>query len=388
MTSSLDHHARTAALGELREALEAELPAAVELRHTIHADPEPSGEEWRTAERVAAAIGAGDGQPVAGTGRLIRIGRQDGPCVGVRAELDALPGPDGFMHACGHDVHLAALTALARAAARVEDLPLPLLAILQPREEHPPSGARDIVATEEFQHHDPCAVVGAHVQPLLDAGCVAATPGAVNAAADHVEITVSGQGGHGGYPHLTRDPVAAMAQVIVALQELVSRRMDPLHATVLTIGSVHAGSTHNVIPDVARAEATLRVLEEEDRQRAHDELRSIVEHVAAGLGCTGKVVVHEGEPVLVNEPLLTMATHPRLVGLGFDVASSLRSCGADDFSYYGGVAQSLMMFVGLPDDGSGLHQPGFAPPDRTVGDVALAMLAGYLGAVDAASGGE
>ena len=375
-------------LERFRTALAAELPAAAVLRQRLHADPELSGSEWRTAELVVDALGSGPGEAVAGTGRVVRVGRSTGPSVALRAELDGLPGPSGPMHACGHDVHLAALVALARAARRVDEeagqdgLPLPVLAVFQPREERPPSGARDIVAEGVLERHQVGAMVAAHVQPQLPVGRVAAVPGAVNAAADHVEIVVTGRGGHGGYPQLTRDPVVAMAQVVVALQQVVSRRIDPLHAAVLTVGWIHAGSAANVIPDQARAEGILRVLDESDRAAAHEEVRSIVEHAAAAAGCKGEVTVHEGEPALVNEPRLTAYSHPWLEELGLSVDTSLRSCGADDFSYYGAVAPSLMMFVGLPDAGTSLHQPAFHPPDAAIADVAHALLAGYLGALD------
>jgi amidohydrolase len=382
-----------------RTAVEAELPTAVELRRRVHLDPEPSGAERRTADRVVGAIDVEDVLDiceVAGTGRLVRIGADQGPSIAVRAELDALPGTEdpgnehaasnGFMHTCGHDVHLSAVVALVRAARRL-DLPVPIVALFQPREEHPPSGARDIVGAKVLQEHDVRAVIGAHLQPLLTSGTVAATPGAVNAAADTFEIVVHGRGGHGGYPHLTRDPVLAMAQILTALQQVVSRRIDPLHAAVLTVGKVQAGSAPNVIPDEARAEGTLRVLEEADRGPAHEELAAIVENTAAAFGCRGEVRVHEGEPALVNEPRLTGRTHAWLDALGFELSAPLRSCGADDFSYYGQVAPSLMMFVGVParegaTEPTTLHHPTFYPPDESVRDVALALLAGYLGAVD------
>lgn len=391
-------------MAALRAALEEELPGAVELRHRLHLDPELSGEEERTAQRVTDAITAGTGgvvgaadvSVVAETGRLIRIGRGDGPCIAVRAELDALPinehtGADdastnGAMHACGHDVHLAAVAALARAAGRVE-LPVPLLVILQPREERPPSGAREIVAAKVLAEHDVRAVVATHVQPILERHTVAATEGAVNASTDELDILVTGRGGHGGYPHLTRDPVLALAQVIVALQQVVSRRIDPLHPAVLTIGSVQAGSAANVIPDEAHARGTLRLLDESDRAAVHEEITTIVEQVAAGFGCRGDVRIQDGEPALVNDPLLTAATHPWLSELGFELTPSLRSCGADDFSHYGDATRILMMFVGV-DQHPGLperailHHPTFRPTDEAVRDVALTLLAGYLAALD------
>jgi amidohydrolase len=375
----------------LTAALDAELPAAVALRNRLHADPEPSGAEVRTTARVTEAIGTGETTEVAGTGRLIRIG-PPGPSVAVRAELDALPVPlggastGGFMHACGHDVHMAAVAALARAAATVE-LPVALLVILQPREEAPPSGAHDILRAKVLDGHDVRAAVAAHVQPLLPRGTVAATPGAVNAAANQFEIVITGRGGHGGYPHLTRDPVLALAHVVVAVQQVVSRRVDPLHAAVLTIGSVHAGSAANVIPDEARAQGTMRVLDESDREPLQRDLTTIVEQVAAAYGCRGEVHIEQGEPALVNDPELTARSHHWLGHLGLDLSPSLRSCGADDFAYYRSVAPSLMLFVGVEQafgnpDPARLHHPSFHPSDDAVGDVARALLAGYLAAAD------
>jgi len=393
---------RATTMAALRAALELELPAAIELRRRLHAEPELSGEEERTAERVAEAIRTGAGGPVdvgvvADTGRLVRIGASEGPCIAVRAELDALPltehtgshdaATNGAMHACGHDVHLAAVAALARAAQRVE-LPVPMLAILQPREERPPSGAREIVAAKVLQEHDVRAVIGAHVQPVLARGTVAATEGAVNASTDELEIRITGRGGHGGYPHLTRDPILALAQVVVALQQVVSRRINPLHPAVLTIGSISAGSAPNVIPDEANARGTLRLLETEERAAVHREITTIVTSVAEAFGCRGDVLIQDGEPALVNDALLTAATHPWLGELGFEISAPLRSCGADDFSHYGDVARILMMFVGV-DQHPGiptpaiLHHPTFRPPDEAVRDLALALLAGYVAGLDA-----
>ena len=398
----MDPRAKT--MTALRAALDLELAAAIELRRLVHADPELSGQEERTAERATAAIlrdAARSSVPistevVADTGRIIRIGAPEGPCIAVRAELDALPliehtgshdaSSNGAMHACGHDVHLAGVVALARAAQRVK-LPVPLLVILQPREERPPSGAREIVAAKVLQEHDVRAVIGAHVQPLLARGVVAATEGAVNASTDEIDIHIAGRGGHGGYPHLTRDPVAALAQVIVALQQVVSRRIDPLHPAVLTIGSLQAGSAANVIPDEAHARGTLRLVEAAERPAVHQEIRTIVSHVAEAFGCHGEAQIQDGEPALVNDVVLTTATHPWLSELGFEISAPLRSCGADDFSHFGDVARILMMFVGVdPHPGlppAGLHHPTFRPPDEAVQDLALALLAGYLAGADA-----
>ncbi len=226
------------------------MPAAVRLRHELHARPELSGREHGTADRVVAAITAGfDGDrsdngeaaiavsAVADTGRLVRIGPAGGPAVAVRAELDALPLDErtgarwssqvpGAMHACGHDVHLAAAAALARAAAAVHravGLPAALLLVLQPREELSPSGARDVVDSGLLEQQRVRSMIGVHVQPQVPPGQVAVDPGVVNAGMDEFTITVTGRGGHSAYPHLTRDPVPALCQSVLAARDAVER---------------------------------------------------------------------------------------------------------------------------------------------------------------------
>jgi amidohydrolase len=286
------------------------------------------------------------------------------------------------MHACGHDVHLAALTAFGRAARLADatgELPVPLLAVLQPREESIPSGARDIVRSGALLAHEPAAIVAVHLQHQLPAGTVAAAIGTVNAATDDFEIRVEGTGGHAGYPQLTADPVVALCQTVVALQQIVSRRSDPTHAVVISVGMIEAGQAANVIPGVALARGTLRVLDSSDRPRLHELLREIVEHTCLAYGCVGSVTIDHGEPALVNDEELTSATWPWLRAAGFTIDKSLRSCGSDDFSYYTGSAPTLMLFLGSGGPFS-LHHPSFLPGDETVRQVASAMLAGYLGA--------
>jgi amidohydrolase len=375
----------------LRAALSGELPAVVALRHALHAEPELSGHEQRTAAKVAAALGQPGAADVSG-GRLVRIGDADGPVIAVRAELDALPivedtgvtwaAGNGAAHACGHDVHLAALVALARALQRSPG-PLPLLAVLQPREEAYPSGARDLVGSAALTGHDVLAVIGAHLQPQLARGVVTAGAGPVNAAADEFRITVHGQGGHAAYPQTTRDPVVAAAHVIVALQHLISRRTDPLHAAVLTVGSVHAGEAANVIPATAVMTGTLRTFEPAGRQQLRTAIEATARATATAYECTAEASFTDGEPVLRNDARLAAVTEPELEAAGLRIAEPLRSCGSDDFSYYCSRYPCLMMFVGVGPGSAGapgLHHPSFLPPDDAVADVAGVMLAGYLGA--------
>lgn len=381
----------TADVAGLRAALSAELPGAYDLRRRIHQHPDLGGHEQRTAAIVADAVGVPEA-PAVTEGRLVRIDVGTGQAVGVRAELDGLPiveatgvpwaSTNGAMHACGHDVHLAALVALAR-AVRAVGAPRPLLAIFQPREETYPCGAKDLIESPLLAAEDVGAFLGVHVQPTLPRGVVAAIPGAVNAAADELRIVVVGRPGHAAYPHLTRDPIIAASAVVLALQQLVSRRIDPLHPTVLTIGSIHAGTAANAIPGKAVLTGTMRTFAESDRKELAELVRQTADLTARTYGCTAEVEIALGEPVLDNDPALAAAIAPRLLELGLARDGELRSCGADDFAYYCTVRPSLMAFVGVGEpDGPGLHHPRFLPPDAAVADVAHTMLAGYLAACD------
>ena len=272
-------------LGELLAALELELPRAIELRHELHAMPELAHEERRTSELVAMHLPVA-GERLRGTGLLATVGAARRAPVAIRAELDGLPlaertgvrfsASGETMHACGHDVHMAALIAVTRAAARVAELPAPLLAVFQPSEEAYPSGAQQLVQdARELRpgRTSPMAMVAAHIHPELAWGSVALDPGVVNAASDSVEITVQGEPSHGSYPHHGRDPILALAQIVVALHALAARRVDPLAPALVNVGVVEGGSTENVIPAQARARASLRTYREQDRTA----LRSLVE---------------------------------------------------------------------------------------------------------------
>jgi amidohydrolase len=383
-------------LGELHAAvsaaLAAELPGAARLRRRLHAHPEISGAEAATAAQVSGALGCPGAPAVAGTGRLVRIGPADGPAIAVRAELDALPVAEdtgapyaaagGLMHACGHDLHLAALAALARAMRRV-GLPVAMLAILQPREETHPSGALDIVRSGELRRHQVRAVVGAHVQPRLPAGTAAADAGVVNAGADELTITIEGSGGHAGYPHLARDPVPALCRCVTSLPGTLRSAVDPMRPATVSVGVLCAGEAANVIPGTARARGTLRTFGAGDRARAIEAIGRLVTGIAAAHHCTGTVRADQIEPPLSNDPRLARYARGWLARSGSSVSEGFRSCGSDDFSHYGTRLPSLMMFVGT-GEGSGspmLHEPRFLPPDDVIADVAHAMLAGYLAAL-------
>lgn len=371
-------------------ALDHELPGALALRARLHTSPRLSGDE----EDTAAAVEEASGIPMeraAGTGRVGRVG-PDGPSVLLRAELDALPvteatgaayaSTDGTMHACGHDVHLAALVAVVR-AARDLVLPVGLVPVLQPREETYPSGARDVVESGVLARYGVAAAVGAHVHPGVVPGTVATGAGVVNAAADEIEIVLRGRGGHGAYPHHAADPVAAMSHVVLALPELVRRTVSPMQPAALSVGHVQAGRpSANVLPSEARILATMRTTDPHDRVQIQEQVRRLARSQAEAFGVSAEVTVTAGEPVLYNDPALVQLLDRWLLRGGAEPTEPMRSLGADDFSYFGELVPSVMSFVGVTVAGHRtpppLHHPEFLPTDGAVRDVARALVAGWL----------
>jgi amidohydrolase len=380
-------------LAALVAGIERELPRAVELRHRLHAHPELAHAESWTADTVASELPA-PAEPAAGTGRVARVGPRVGPSVAVRAELDGVPlrertgaafSADGeAMHACGHDVHMAALVALARAAAGLaEPLPASLVAVLQPSEEAYPSGA-ELLARGELARLAPDAIVAAHVHPELPWGTAALDGGTVNASCDAFTITVEGEPSHGAYPHHGRDPVLALAEVVMALHAAAGRRIDPLSPASLTVGVLEAGSAENVIPAQASARGALRAYAERDREQ----LRALVSEVAAGVagahGARAVVSIEPGEPALRNDEGIVERGRSLLHRAGLELAPAWRSCGSDDFSFLGAVAPLAMAFVGLDGadgfDTRPLHHPELLVPDAAVGAVARAQAALFVAA--------
>jgi amidohydrolase len=372
--------------------LDRNLPAAIELRRSLHAEPDLSGDETLTRDRILAALPSGPApHKVAETGAVARIG-PPGPAIGIRGEMDALPVQEnttvpwasqraGIMHACGHDVHLAALVVVARTIDTVGG-PMPLLVVLQPREETYPSGAQDIAQHRVLTAEDCEAMIGVHVQPTLEAGTIACVPGGVNASADEFEIIVHGAAGHAAYPHLTSDPLLALAAIVIALQSIVSRSVDPMSSAVVGVSSLTAGDAANVIPGHARATGTLRALSSSTRELLHKRLVDIAKNVARAHDCTAEITITNGEPVLRNDPHLVSSIQKVLTDRDVTLSTDLRSLGADDFSYFAEQYPSAMLFVGT-DTNDRLHSPTFLPSDNDIARVARTMLAGYLGAAHA-----
>ncbi len=279
---------------------------------------------------------------------------------------------------------MAALTALFRAARRSEDsLGWPLLALYQPSEGSYPSGAEGIDRDQRLAG-EAGAFVAAHVHPDMTWGSVSVEPGPVNASCDYLRVIVEGLGGHGAYPHRTRDPILALSHIVVALQTLVSRRLDPTHPGVLSIGWTRAGSAEDTIPESAEAGGTLRSLKPEDRDPLRESAREIVETTARAHGCIGRMGVTEGEPATVNDDTIAAVARALAPEAGFELAPPMRSCGSDDFGFYGRLAPTLMVFVGL--DGApgterlSLHHPRLLPPPEAVRAVSRAQAMAFVAA--------
>ena len=381
-------------LAQLLAGIEPQLDRAIELRHLLHSQPELAHAEQQTAASVARELPV-ECQAAAATGLIARVDPAHGAVQGavcVRAELDGLPieertgvafaSSNAAMHACGHDVHMAALVALTRAAHELREvLPAPLLAVFQPSEEAYPSGAEQL-AERELAALAPAAVVAAHVHPELPWGGVALDAGAVNASCDAVEITIDGEPTHGAYPHLGRDPVLALAHVVVALHAQVARRIDPLSPASLTVGVLEGGSAENVIPARARARAALRALRPGDRQALREMVEQVVAGIAAAHGCRGRVELAPGEPPLVNDASLVAAARQLLAVAELEPLGEWRSCGSDDFAFFGALAPVAMAFVGLNGaegfEPRPLHHPELLVPDAAVRAVARTQAVLYL----------
>lgn len=376
-------------LADLIAGIDRVLPDAAALRRAIHAEPSLSGEEGPTRDRFIDACDWLPWSPVAETGAWARLGPV-GPAVGVRAELDALPITEatgmawaskrpGVMHACGHDVHLAALWALVTAAREVE-LPCGLVAVLQPREESSPPGANDVVSSGLLEEEEIGAMVGIHVQPQVERGVVSTGAGAVNAAFDVFEITVTGRPGHGAYPHMSLDPITVLASIITGLNELASRTTDPRNPTVISVGRVFGGTAPNVIAETATCIGNVRTYDERDRNQLHEAISRLAEGYAMARGAAATVRFIRGGPVLVNDAAIVDELDPLLGELGIPVAPTpFRSCGSDDFSEYCVAVPSVMCFVGTGVEGGvGLHHPGFLPGRPALQLSAHALAAAFV----------
>jgi amidohydrolase len=371
------------------DLLSVEVRAVEGLLRRLHQQPRLSGVEDDTLAILMEEIPSSfRKETLTGNIGIVRHG-DDGVSVAIRAEMDALPivektglpwaSKNGAMHACGHDVHMAAFVAVARTIAAMTPSPVPFVGILQPREEVGESGARDVVRAGVLDKHQVGAVIGAHLQPALDSLAYSCTPGPVNAAADEFKLTLTGVPSHGAYPHHSSDVVLAASAFVMSCQQIVARNIDPTLSAVLTVGTINGGGSPNAIPSQAILTGTIRTMSESQRQMIHERLRQIAGGVATAHDCTARIEINSGEPVLKNDPEIAVEIGQHLASRGNELLE-FRSYGADDFAFYASTARAVMIFAGTHAASGNLHTSTFVPDDAAVHRVAAAMLTGYLAA--------
>ena len=346
-------------------------PEVKSIRHHIHANPELSFEEHNTSAFVISKLqsfGITDIRHISDTGvvALVTGKNPSSKCIALRADMDALPiqeentvayrsRNDGVMHACGHDVHTSCLLGAAKILQELRDSwEGTVKLIFQPGEEKHPGGASILIEKGVLTNPAPSAILALHVYPNLPAGTIGYRAGQYMASADEIYITIHGKGGHAAQPHNTVDPIAVAAQLIVSLQQLVSRKANPLSPSVLTFGSIHGGFATNVIPDKVELLGTFRAMDEQWRAEAHRLIREITHHTCAAYGATADIDIPPGYPSLFNDPGLTAdfknwaedyvgADHVRHLDMRM---------GAEDFSFYTHHAPGCFFRIGTSRNGT------------------------------------
>jgi hippurate hydrolase len=369
-------------IGELFDAeLRREL---VQLRRAIHADPELSFQEQRTAERLERALApiAGDMVArVARTGVVARIRGQNpsAPVVAIRGDIDALPvreetglpfasTNDGVMHACGHDVHatwaVGAAALLARRPATGD-----VLIVLQPAEETG-KGAPAILDSGALEGVR--AIFGGHVDRRFAVGEVVADDGPLAASADTFEIELVGQGAHAARPHESADPIVGIGALIGALQTIVSRRLNPATPGVVTIGTVRAGTATNVIPDRALLTGTVRAIDASSRRLMLDEVKRIAETTAETYRLAANVRLELGPPPIVNPPNVTAWARraaTSLLGGDHVVPLGFLNLAGEDFAHYMEHIPGCFLRIGAREPGGSTipaHAPKFYAAEESI----------------------
>ena len=358
--------------------IDADIDELVALRRDIHANPETAFDETRTSELVAAKLRAWDIETHTGVGRTGVVGvirgtrttSGTGRAIALRADMDALPMEEegrplhrslrqGVFHGCGHDGHTAMLLGTARHFSRHRDFAGTIVLIFQPAEETG-SGALAMLADGLETRFPFDEIYAMHNAPHFAPGTFGVRDGAMLASCDELRIDVNGVGGHGSSPERTKDPIAASAQLICALQTVVSRAIDPASVAVLSIGSIHAGSTSNVIPAHAQMTGTMRTFDESVRAQMKARIESICAGVALATECEIAVTFYGSSPATINhrEQAAAAATAAAEV---FGEANVLRDFpplnGSEDFSEF--LLHRPGAYVLLGQGGVYCHHPEF-----------------------------
>ena len=375
-------------------------PEFIEVRHHLHAHPELSYQEFETSKFVQNKLAAWnipfEVKATTGVVGLIKGKNPDKKVIALRADMDALPikeennvhyksTNEGVMHACGHDVHTTCLLGAAKILNETkEDWEGTIKLIFQPGEEKNPGGASLMIKDGVLESPKPQAIFGMHVHPGLATGKLSFRGGMVMASADELYITIKGKGGHAASPHLTADTILIASQLVVALQQIVSRNNNPFNPTVLSITSFNGGYTTNVIPSEVKLMGTLRCMNEEWRYKAHQLIKQTAENIINGTGAELNLHIDIGYPsVHNNEPLNEKAKvlAGELIG-NSNVEETEMRMGAEDFGYYAQQIPACFYRVGVMNKEkgitSGVHTPTFNIDEDAI-ETGMALMA-WLGA--------
>ena len=295
----------------------------IAIRRHLHQHPELSFQETETGKYVEQKLkswGIPCKRGMAGNGvvGILKGKKKNNKTLALRADMDALPileandvsyksKNEGIMHACGHDVHTSSLLACAKILNELKDeWGGTIKLIFQPGEETLPGGASIMIKEGVLKNPKPLQIIGQHVHPPLEVGKIGIKSGQYMASADEIYVTLTGKGGHGALPQDCIDPIAITSQIVVSLQQLVSRYANPTTPTVLTFGSIHStGGRTNVIPNEVKMEGTFRTMDEKWRKEAHKRMKKMAESIAKSMGAKCDFDIKVGYPFLVNEPQLT-----------------------------------------------------------------------------------
>lgn len=353
----------------------------IAIRRHLHQHPELSFNEHNTSEFICQKLTDYNvefqkGIVKTGVVALIKGNNPEKKVIALRGDIDALPIQEenevaycsknaGVMHACGHDVHTASLLGVIKILSELTDkFEGTIKCIFQPGEEKLPGGASLMIKEGVLQNPSPTAIFGQHVYPQLIAGKVGFRKGMYMASTDELYLTVIGKGGHAALPHLNIDPIMITAQILTALQQVVSRASNPVIPSVLSFGKIQANGATNVIPDKVYIEGTFRTMDEEWRKAAHEKITTIAEQTAIAMGGKCEVEIRKGYPFLVNdEELTTKAQEAAELFLGKDnvVELDVRMT-AEDFAYYSQEMPACFYRLGTAfkdKTNSGLHTPTF-----------------------------
>lgn len=366
----------------IKTSAERLLPLLKEMRHHLHVHPELSFQEFQTAvfiETKLKELGITEFRRTGKTGitTVIKGQNPDSKCVALRADIDALPIQEenevsyrsineNVMHACGHDVHTTCLLGAAAILQQNKNqFEGSVKLIFQPGEEKSPGGASILIKEGILKDPAPSAIFALHVDPDLPSGTVGFKSGPYMAASDEIHITVKGKGGHAALPHLTIDPISVSALIITALQQVVSRKANPLLPTVLSFGTIHGGKANNVIPDEVNFSGTLRTFDENWRKEAKEIIKKTVLNICSIYGATAEIFIPSGYPFLQNNKSLTeKAISDASILLGQENVNHLDlRMTSEDFSFYAQKVPSCFFRLGTNKENThflnSVHSPKF-----------------------------